>query len=189
MAVSQRATPTVAAIPGGPGALTVRRSTDGRVWVGRFQVPQGTFLLGLLCPCCAGAALCDEGDIRCLLCARELRIAAMSDTGRVLALQPSGTAAPTLVRVQTGLSRRTNRHLSKIDGLTGLCARILKLVPSGPDDYVVVETLAVALQVHREDVRAALSALVDQELVEPFTFAQGYRTGWRRPPSPEGDPP
>ena len=75
-----------------------------------------------------------------------------------------------------------------MDGLTGLCARILKLVPPGPDDYVVVETLAVTLQVHREDVRAALFALVEQELVEPFTFAQGYRTGWRRAPSPPEDP-
>jgi hypothetical protein len=189
MAVSQIAAPAVVAVPGGPGALTTRRDKDGRAWVGQFLIPQGTFLLGLLCPICDGAALCDEGDIRCLLCSRELRIVAMTTAGRVLALSPSATAAPTLVRVQTGLSRRTNRHLSKIDGLTGLCARIFKLVPPGPHDYVVVETLAVALQVHREDVRAALSALVDQGLVEPFTFAQGYRTGWRRVTSPPEDRP
>jgi Fic family protein len=108
----------------------------------------------------------------------------LTETGRVTALEAAQKAVPTLVRVQTGLQRRTNRHLSKIDGLTGLCARILKLVPSGPQEYVVVETLAVTLQVHREDVRAALTALVSQGLVEPFTFAQGYRTGWRRVTSP-----
>ena len=153
---------------------------NGRFWFGAFLVPDRPFLVHTRCPRCGGAVFCEDGDLRCLMCARSLRVTGMTPSGRVTALDVLPSAPPELTRVAPGQSHWTHRRLSKVDGTVGLAARALKLVPGGDDRYVVVETIATTLQAHRDDVRTALGELQALGLVESFSFASGYRTGWRR---------
>lgn len=156
------------------------RWRDGRLWIGKFLVPERQFLLHAPCPLCGGPAVHDTGELRCMLCTRELVVDGLSAAGRVTSLRLRTGAPPGLVRVAPGQPRRTARALSRADGSTGLAARILRLVPKATESYVAVETLATQLAIRRELVRGALEALESQGLVEQFTRAQGYRTGWRR---------
>jgi len=155
---------------------------EGRLFVGRFLVPEDTFFLSAPCPACGGPAVHDEGDLRCLLCSRELLVAEISPTGRVLALGLARPKDAVLVRVASGQTRRTARAISRDDGSTGLAARVLRLVPTDANTYIVVEALSRALAVRRDLVRHALDGLESQGLVERFTFQGGYRVGWRRVP-------
>jgi biotin operon repressor len=157
-----------------------QRWREGRLWVGTFCVPDRPFLVHAPCPCCGGAVYHDEGDFRCMLCARDLAIAELSRDGRVLALAPRQGAAPVLVRIAPKQTRETYRALSRLDGATGLQARVLRLLPSGSERYAVVETVATTLSVRRSHVRVALEQLEAQGLVERYVYAAGYRTGWRR---------
>jgi hypothetical protein len=182
MAVSEFAAlapPSLVAVSGPPGALAVRRH-NGRVWLGGFLVPEVSFVIAAPCPACGGPILCDDGDLQCMHCAREMVAAELTYDGRIVAVALGRGQPPALVRVAPGQHRWTHRRLSKIDGQNGLCARVLKLVPKDPEEHVVVETLATALAVSRDEVRQALARLVEQKLVERFTFASGYRTGFRR---------
>lgn len=160
----------------------VRRA--GRLYVGPFLVPERQFLLAVLCPACLGATYFDDGDFKCLLCARELLVGSISPDGRVQELElrhPRESTGP--IRVASGQTRRTARALSKDDGATGLQARVLRLVPYGPDGHTVVEQVSRTLSVRREQVRGALDRLETHGLVERFAFNSGYRIGYRRVPS------
>jgi hypothetical protein len=162
-----------------PEVISVRR--QGRLYVGPFLVPDRPFLLPSPCPICSGVTYYDDGEFRCLLCARELRVAAISPEGRVEMLAPLEQAVPVgPVRVATGQYRRTARALSKADGVTGLGARVLRLVPYGPTSYAVVEQISRVLSIRREHARDALDRLESQGQVERFTFNSGYRVGYRR---------
>jgi len=126
----------------------------------------------------------DDGDLKCLWCARELIVARISPEGRVQALDLRHPREVALVRINTGQIRRAARTLSKSEGVTGLQARVLKLVPRGPDGHAVVEAISRTLSVRRELVRSALDALESDGLVERFVFNKGYRVGYRRVPHP-----
>lgn len=173
----------VAAATPAPAPPRYRR-VNGRLWIGPYLVPDHPFVVGEPCPICGGAALHDEGEIRCLMCARELVVESLGPGGRVtgLALRHPGQAE--LVRVNRGQSRRTARALSKAEGLTGLQARILRQLPAGDTEHAVVETIATAVSMPRTVVRGALEAMAVTGLVERFEFAGGYRVGWRRAPRP-----
>lgn len=160
----------------------VRR--EGRLYVGRFLVPDRPFLLPAPCPACDGPAFHDDGDLKCLLCGRELTVIALSSRGRVQALGLRRPSDAPLMRVAPGATRRNARVLSRSEGGTGLQARVLKLVPHGPTQYTVVEAVTRALSVRRELVRAALDGLESAGLVERFDFNQGYRIGYRRTGQP-----
>jgi hypothetical protein len=153
---------------------------EGRLYIGRFLVPDRPFLLPRPCPACSGPALYDDGDLKCLWCARELIVEEVSPQGRVRALGLRHPATVALVRIAPGQTRRTARALSRADGATGLQARVLRLVPQGPDAYTVVEAISRTLAIRRELVRSALDALESHGLVERFAFNAGYRIGWRR---------
>lgn len=182
MAVSEfaaSAPPSLVSMSGPPGALSVRRQ-GGRVWLGNFLIPQITFVIRAPCPACQGPVLCDDGDFRCLHCARDMVVAELTYDGRITAVTVGDGQAPTLVRVAPGQQRWIHRRMSKVDGENGLCARVLKLVPQDPEQYTVVEAIATTLNVSRDEVRSALAKLIGQKLIERFTFASGYRTGFRR---------
>ncbi len=149
-----------------------------------FEVPQQAVLLHARCPSCRGNTYAEYGEIRCMLCARELHIAVVSDTGRVLRLA-SLHVAPILSRAGYGERQRVARTRARDDGLVGLAARVLRRIPESPE-YTVVERLAKEVAAHREDVREALDALEGQRLVERFEFRRGYRVGWRRPRRDDG---
>ena len=181
MAVSEVAAlapPSLGSVSGPPGALSVQRRA-GRIWLGNFLVPEVSFVIKAPCPACDGPVLCDQGDLQCMHCAREMVASEVSYNGRITAVLLGRNQPAALVRVAPGQSRWTHRRMSKIDSQNGLCARVLKLTPRGPE-YTVVESLATTLAVSRDEVRSALARLVEQKLVERFTFASGYRTGFRR---------
>jgi hypothetical protein len=186
MAVSEFAAPappSLVAVSGPPGALSVRRE-GGRVWLGSFLIPEVSFVIKAPCPVCDGPVLCDQGDLQCMHCAREMVASEVTYNGRITAVLLGRNQPPTLVRVAPGQSRWIHRRLSKGESQNGLCARVLKLTPPGPE-YTVVESLATTLAVSRDEIRQALARLVEQKLVERFTFASGYRTGFRRRPTRE----
>lgn len=158
----------------------VRR--EGRLWIGRFLVPEQPFLLPVPCPVCSGPTFHDDGDLKCLWCARELLVAALSPSGRIKAVVLRCPAEAALVRIAPGQTRRNARAVSKAEGATGLQARVLRLVPYGPDGHTVVEQISRTLSIRREQVRGALDRLETQGLVERFTFNAGYRVGYRRVP-------
>ena len=146
-----------------------------------FEVPQHGVMLHAKCPMpyCNGTSYAEHGSIWCTLCGRELYIAAISDTGRVLKLTMM-RMAPVLSRAGYGERQRAAKSRARQEGgLVGLASRVLKAIPEAPE-YTVVERLAQACAAHRADIREALDALQDQGLVESFDFRGGYRTGWRR---------
>lgn len=155
-----------------------------RLWIGPFLVPDRPFLVHPPCRACGGAVFYDEGQFRCLHCSRDHAVAAISATGRVLELALQGAAPRPAVR-QLPLAYRAARARSRQEGVTGFQARVLRLVPRDPSAHVVVETLVGHLAVSRGQVRAALDELTRLGLLEQFTFAGGYRCGWRRPPPSE----
>lgn len=145
-----------------------------------FKVPEQVTVLHARCPVCGGNSYAEHGEIRCMLCCRELYIAVITDTGRVLKLTLLHVA-PVLSRAGYGERQRAAKAKAREEGgLTGLASRVLRNIPESPG-YAVVETLSKAVSAHREDVREALDALQDEGLVECFQFKGGYRQGWRRP--------
>lgn len=158
-----------------------------RLWIGPFLVPEHPFLVHPPCLVCSGAVFYDEGMFRCLHCSREHLVAAISQDGRILELALQGPNARPTVR-QLPLAYRDARARSKREGVTGFQARVLKLVPRTPGGYAAVETLVARLGSSRTQVRQALDELTRLGLLEQFSFAGGYRAGWRRRQPPQEDP-
>jgi hypothetical protein len=156
------------------------RWIDQRLWIGPFLVPDRPFLVHPPCRVCRGAVFYEDGSFRCLHCSREHAVLAIRSDGRILQL---GVATQSSVRTVRELPfrHRNLRAASRRAGATGFAARVLKLVPSAPAAHAVVEELATRLGARRDQVRSALDQLAELGLVEPFSYAGGYRQGWRRP--------
>lgn len=170
-----------------PSREPTARLRAGRLWLDAFLVPDRVFFLAFCpCPSCGGPVYHDTGDFRCLHCAQDLVVAALSRAGKITALRLRAQPSPTLVRVAPGQERTMARQISRAESANGLQARVLKRVPYGPDMYAVIETIARSLAVPRADIRVSLVALEQAGLVEHFVHKAGYREGWRRLPRVEG---
>jgi uncharacterized Zn finger protein (UPF0148 family) len=144
-----------------------------------FVVPERTTMLHARCPSCNGNTYAEHGEIHCMMCNRHLHVSEVSPQGRVTKLSIL-QIVPRLSRAGYGERSRSARGIARDEGgQTGMAARVLSRIPDAPQ-YAVVEKIARSVSCTREDVREILTKLEKRGLVERFTFAGGYRTGWRR---------
>lgn len=106
----------------------------------------------------------------CMLCGRtprNMRLARSSQTSRA----------------GYGEAQRYQRTISRTQGSTGIAARILAHVPLAPS-YTTAWAIGRPMRISTEEVRIFLCGLVEQGLVEEFTYAAGVTgrpaQGYRR---------
>ena len=123
---------------------------------------------GIRCPFCKGNCWSDGESVRCMMCARALRLTKGPQP------QALGSAAPSRrsCRVGDGEEQRVARSISRSQGETGLKARLLQSIPEEPS-YTTAWALGRPIRTSTEEVRSLLRELIDLGLVREVRYQAG----------------